>query len=190
MELRDYASAIRNRWWLVLVAVVLGAGGAALVTGATPARYAASVTFFVSAQTSGGVTDAYQGDLFSQKRVSSYVDLLTSDRLAGMVVRGRPLGLTADQVRAEISAQAVPDTVLLRATVTDGSRERALAVSQGLATEFAALVATLETPPGGTVPSVRVETVAGPKVASAPVAPRPTRNLVLGFVLGLLLGVG
>lgn len=190
MELRDYASAIRTRWWLVLAAVLLGLGGAVAVTALTPARYAASVTFFVSAQTSGGVTDAYQGDLFSQKRVSSYVDLLTSDRLADMVVRAHPTGLTVDQVRAEVSAEAVPDTVLLKATVTDGSPARALALSESLATQFAALVSTLETPPGGSTPSVRVDTIAGPKVAAAPVAPRPARNLALGFVLGLLLGIG
>src|SRR5205814_2711863 len=87
-------------------------------------------------------------------------------------------------------AEAVPDTVLLRATVTDGSPARALALTRSLATQFAALVATLETPPGGTAPSVRVETIAGPRVADAPVEPRPVRNLGLGFVLGLLLGIG
>jgi capsular exopolysaccharide synthesis family protein len=98
--------------------------------------------------------------------------------------------MSADEVRAEVSAEAVPDTVLLRATVTDGSADRALALTRSLATQFAALVATLETPPGGTAPSVRVETIAGPRVAAAPVAPRPARNLGLGFVLGLLLGIG
>ena len=82
MDLRDYLRAIRRRWWLVVGSVVLALAAATLVTVLTPPRYEASVQFFVSAQTKGGVTDAYQGDLFSQQRVASYVDLLTSDRLA------------------------------------------------------------------------------------------------------------
>jgi capsular exopolysaccharide synthesis family protein len=191
MDLRDYLRAIRRRWWLVVGAVVVALGAAALVTVLTPPRYEASVTFFVSAQTKGGVTDAYQGDLFSQQRVASYVDLLTSDRLAEMVVQnGQTGGLTAGQVQSRVSAQAIPNTVLLRAGVTDGDRARALSLTEDLAKQFAALVQTLETPADNTVPSVRVEVVAGPKLAGAPVAPTPVRNLALAFVLGLLIGVG
>jgi capsular polysaccharide biosynthesis protein len=191
MDLRDYLRAIRRRWWLVVGSVVLALAAATLVTVLTPPRYEASVQFFVSAQTKGGVTDAYQGDLFSQQRVASYVDLLTSDRLADMIVaNGQTKGLTAGQVQARISARAVPNTVLLSASVTDGDRERALSLAQDVATQFAGLVQLLETPSGGTVPSVRVEVVAGPRLATAPVAPTPTRNLGLALVLGLLVGVG
>lgn len=191
MDLRDYLRAIRRRWWLVVGSVVLALAAATLVTALTPPRYEASVTFFVSAQTKGGVTDAYQGDLFSQQRVTSYVDLLTSDRLADMIVAsGRTPGLTAHQVQSRVSARALPNTVLLDASVTDGDRARALSLAQDLAREFATLVQILETPSGGSVPSVRVEVVAGPRLAATPVAPTPTRNLGLALVLGLLAGVG
>jgi capsular exopolysaccharide synthesis family protein len=190
MDLRDYLNAIRKRWWFVAGSMAIAVGAAMLVTTLTPPRYAASVTFFISAQTKGGVSDAYQGDLFSQKRVTSYVDLLTSDRLAKMVVASTPTGLTFDQVQARITAQAVPDTVLLRASVTDRDRGRALRLTDLLATQFGALVGILETPPGGTVPAVRIEVIAGPRVAAAPVAPTPLRNAALGLILGLVAGIG
>jgi capsular exopolysaccharide synthesis family protein len=191
MDLRDYLRAIRRRWWLVVGSVVLALAAATLITVLTPPRYEASVQFFVSAQTKGGVTDAYQGDLFSQQRVASYVDLLTSDRLADMIVaNGQTTGLTAGQVQGRIGARAVPNTVLLHASVTDGDRARALSLARDLAEQFAELVQTLETPSGSTVPSVRVEVVAGPRLAAAPVAPTPARNLGLALVLGLLVGVG
>jgi capsular exopolysaccharide synthesis family protein len=189
MDLRDYLRAVRRHWWLVVGAVAVALGGATLVTVLTPPRYEASVTFFVSAQTKGGVTDAYQGDLFSQQRVASYVDLLTSDRLAQMVVDRHDTGLTAEEVRSRIAARAVPNTVLLRATVTDGDRGRALTLARDLADRFAALVQVLETPSGSAVPAVRVEVVAGPRLADAPVAPTPVRNTALALVLGLVAGV-
>jgi capsular exopolysaccharide synthesis family protein len=190
MNLRDYLSAVRKRWWLVVCAVAVALGGASTITILTPPQYAASVTFFVNAQTKGGVTDAYQGDLFSQKRVASYVDLLTSDRLATMIVENRPIGLTAGQVQQRISAQAVPDTVLLKVTVTDGDRERALKLTSTLAEQFVILVQQLETPPGSNVPSVRVDVIAGPSAGTKPVAPQPLRNSGLALVLGLIVGIG
>jgi capsular exopolysaccharide synthesis family protein len=191
MDLRDYLRAIRRRWWLVAGSVVLALVAATLITVLTPPRYEASVQFFVSAQTNGGVTDAYQGDLFSQQRVASYVDLLTSDRLADMIVaNGQTTGLTAGQVQARISARAVPNTVLLHASVTDGDRARALSLARDVAVQFAALVQVLETPAGSTVASVRVEVVAGPRLEAAAVAPRPARNGGLALVLGLLVGIG
>jgi capsular exopolysaccharide synthesis family protein len=189
MELRDYLHAVRKRWWLVVGAVVVALAVATLVTVRTPPRYAASVTFFVSTPTTG-VTDAYQGGLFSQQRVRSYADLLTGDRLARAIVDAQPLGLTAEQVQSSISARAVPDTVLVEATVTDGSRTRALRLIQVLAQEFTSLVQALETPAGSNTPTVRVEVVAGPRLSNAPVSPQPVRNLVLATVLGLLAGVG
>jgi capsular exopolysaccharide synthesis family protein len=190
MDLRDYLHAVRKRWWLVLGAVVIALGAAALMTEMTTPRYAASATFFVSAQTKGGVSDAYQGDLFSQQRVKSYVDLLTSDRLAKMVADAEPIGLTAEAVQSRVSAQSIPDTVLLRVTITDTDRARALQLTQTLAAQFAVLVQAIETPPGGSLPTVRVEVIAGPRLAAAPVAPQPMRNGGLAVVLGLLIGVG
>jgi len=189
MELRDYLRAVRKRWWLVAGSIVVALGAAMLVTTLTPPKYSASVTFFVGTQTKG-VSDAYQGSLFSQQRIKSYADLLTSDRLAQAIVDNDPMGRTPDQVQESITANAIPDTVLPEATVTDGDRARALRLSQGLAKQFVALVQTLETPPGSDVPTVWVEVIAGPTLAAKPVSPTPVRNAGLALVLGLVLGVG
>jgi len=81
MNILDYLRILRRRWWLVFGATVLAAGLAVAITMHTPPEYATSVTFFVTMPATG-VSDAYQGDLFSQQRVKSYADLLTSDRLA------------------------------------------------------------------------------------------------------------
>ena len=91
----------------------------------------ASVTFFVTTP-SQGVADAYQGGLFLQQRVKSYVDLLTSDRLAQSVVAENPVGLTADQVQRRVATSTEAGTVLLTATVTDTDQTRALKITETL----------------------------------------------------------
>lgn len=189
MDVRDYLRAVRRQWWMVVTAVVLGVGAGVGVTAMTPPEYAASVTFFVGTQTKG-VSDAYQGSLFSQQRIKSYADLLTSDRLARVVVSREPAARSATRVQAAITATPVPDTVLLQATVTDRNRNRAVMLTRAVADAFVDLVRTLETPPGSSSPTVWVEVVAGPTLAAEPVAPQPVRNTALGLAVGLLLGVG
>lgn len=189
MDLRDYLRAIRKRWWLVVGAMVIAVGVAVAVTLVTPPRYAASVTFFVSTRGTA-VSDAYQGGLFSQQRVKSYVDVMTSNRLAQAILAKQPVDLSAEEVQAEITAQVVPDTVLLQATVTDGNRARALQLAQSLASEFPVLINTLETPPGSKVATVGVKVIAEPRLADAPVSPQPTRNVGLAVALGLIIGAG
>lgn len=190
MELRDFIRVVRKHWWLVLVVMGIAVGAGAVVTIQTPPQYASSVTFFVTTSNRGDVTDAYQGGLFSQERVKSYADLLTSERLARAIADREKLDMSADEITKRISAIALPETVLLKATVTDGSRERADKIAKAMATEFVALIRTLETPPGALAPTVKVEVVGGPRLQLEPVSPRPVRNIGLAALLGLLLGLG
>ena len=189
MDLRDYLRAVRKRWWLVVGSVVFAVAAAVTVTLLTPPRYAASVTFFVSTRGTE-VTQAFQGGQFAQQRVKSYVDVLTSNRLAQSIAATSLTGLTAEDVQSEITAQVVPDTVLVEATVTDTDRVRALQIAQTLAVEFPDLIGTLETPPGSKVPTVGVKIIAEPRLADAPVSPQPIRNVGLAIALGLIVGVG
>jgi capsular exopolysaccharide synthesis family protein len=189
VDLRDCLRAVRRRWWLVLATVLICLTAGWTVTALTIPQYATSMTFFVSTP-SRAVADSYQGGLFSQQRVKSYADLLVGDRLGRAVAADVNAGLTSAQVQARVSARAVPDTVLLQATITDPDPARSEQIAKSLAAHFAALVATLETPAGDTTPSVTVDLVAGPSLNPVPVAPRPVRNLILAGLLGLLVGAG
>ncbi|MEU5940508.1 polysaccharide biosynthesis tyrosine autokinase [Micromonospora sp. NPDC047548] len=187
MDVRTYLRLLRRHWWIVLVTLMVAVGSAALITVRTPPRYVASVTFFVTTP-SQGVTDAYQGSLFLQQRVKSYADLLRSDRLAQSVVAETPVGLTADDVQRRLSTSTETDTVLLRATVTDTDQTRAMKVTETLAAKFVELVQKVETTTEGRPAPIKIEVVNGPRVSAKPVSPQPTRNLIIGALVGLLLG--
>jgi capsular exopolysaccharide synthesis family protein len=189
MDLRSNLRVLRRNWWVVLVTVMISLGVAALMTVRAQPRYVASVTFFVTTP-SQGVSDAYQGSVFMQQRVKSYADLLQSDRLAQSVVARSSLGLTADQVQSRIKAATIPDTVLLRGTITDTDATRALKLTEAISAAFVELVKQVETPAEGRPAPIKVEVVSGPRVSSTPVSPQPVRNLVLGALVGLLAGVG
>lgn len=189
MDLRDSLHAVRKHWWMAVSAVLIAVGLAGVLTIRTTPQYATTMTFFVTTPGTG-VTDSYQGGLFSQQRVKSYTDLLTSDRLAKAVAAKHRIALSPAEIAARVSARVLPDTVLLETTVTDADLDRSTKIAQALAIEFRSLVSTLETPPGSRTPIVKVEVVSGPTASAKPVSPQPARNLGLGFLLGAVLGIG
>jgi capsular exopolysaccharide synthesis family protein len=190
MNLQSQLTAVRQRWWVVLASVMIALGVAGFVTVRAQPRYTSSVTFFFVTTPDQGVTAAYQGSLFVQQRTRSYADLLTSDRLAQSVAADPAVGLTAGEIQSRISTKMQEQTVLVQAVVTDRDPARALRLTEALATQFVKLVQSIETPPGAKDPLVKIEVVSGPRANPDPVSPNPTRNLLLGGLLGLVLGIG
>lgn len=189
MEIQDYLKILKARWIIIAVTVVvvlLGALGVSLLT--TP-LYEASARMFVA--TSGGSTvgDAYQGNLFSQQRVSSYAELATSEALAAQVLDGLPLDLTAAELAAKVTTSSTPETVLFDITVSDASPALARDIANAMAAQLIIQVRELETPEDGGTPSAGVKTFQNAAAASSPVSPNTKRNMMLGAAIGLLLGI-
>jgi capsular exopolysaccharide synthesis family protein len=189
MELLHYARLLRRRWVLLATSVLLSMIVAALVTARTSPQYAASVTLVVTAPEDGGnPVAAYQGFLLSKERARSYAMLIRSRGVTDDVAKALGVGLTGEELRARITAEAVPDTVLLRATVTDGSPALAMRIGNTLAARFADYVARLEQAAPASRPAVRITIADDADLPAAPVSPRPLLNLGLGLVIGLIFG--
>ncbi|MFY2791572.1 polysaccharide biosynthesis tyrosine autokinase [Rhodococcus sp. MALMAid1271] len=189
MEIQDYLKILKARWIIIAVTVVvaiLGALGASLLT--TP-QYESSARMFVSTSGGASVSDTYQGNLFSQQRVASYSELVTSEALAARVLDVLPLNLTPAQLAAKVKASSTPDTVLFDITATDASPARARDIANAMASELTAQVRELETPEDGGTPSAGVKTFQQADVSATPVTPNTKRNLALGAAVGLLLGI-
>ncbi|MGY1681914.1 polysaccharide biosynthesis tyrosine autokinase [Geodermatophilus sp. SYSU D01176] len=190
MDLKDVLQAVRSGWWLLVGAVLLAVAAAGVLTWTATPLYSSSTQLFVSTSSSTDTSTAYQGNLFSQQRVTSYAQLLTGEQLAARVVDELSLDLTPTEVAAKVTATAVPETVILDVTVTDTSPQRAQDIATSLGAQFTQQVTELETPEGATASTVKVTTVEPADHSETPVSPNPTRNLALGAVLGLLLGLG
>ncbi|CAI7974568.1 non-specific protein-tyrosine kinase [Frankia sp. Hr75.2] len=191
MELRDYVRVLRRSWLLVLTCALLGGLLAATATWRATKIYAATVTMVVSSSGSDeGMASAYQGGLLSEQRVKSYANLVASERVAAAVIDQLNLDDSASQLRGRIEAQAVPDTVLLRAVVRDADPHRAQSIADAVGEAFSAAVARIERPAEDQPPSVRVRVWEKAKLPAAPVSPQPVRNIALGVLLGLMISIG
>lgn len=190
MDLHRYARAIRRSWWVIVVlAIVGGVGGYVYSKRQTPV-YAGHLTFYVASPQLNS-QDANSTNQFAQDRATSYASLAGSDALARRIIASTPgLGLTERNLANEITGSAQLNTILFDVTIKDTSPQRALRIGRSVGKQFPRLVNDLDNTgaPAGTA-AVKLTVVSGPRVASAPVLPRTKLNTIIGFALGLLLGL-
>ena len=120
MELRDYLRIARRRWLLIVGTMLVTVAVAALLTTQMTKQYASTARVFIST-TSSDSSDAFQGSQFSQQRVTSYADVVSGLELSQRVIDSLSLNMSASELSGKIQASVVPDTVVLKITVTDPS---------------------------------------------------------------------
>nr|MCH9731780.1 protein tyrosine kinase [Actinomycetes bacterium] len=190
MNLQDFVRLLRSRWITLCVTtlvVVLGAVGVSLLT--TP-LYQASTRLFVSTTNGSSLSDAYQGNRFSQERVISYTELLMGQTLAQRTIDKLGLDMDAATLQGNVKASAKLDTVLISVDVLDESAVRARDIADTLSAEFVNMIRELETPEDGARPDARVVVEQRASIPAHPVVPKTTRNIGIGILLGLALGIG
>lgn len=190
MDLQSYLRILRKRWRIIPAVTLLVVALAALFTVLSPKQYESDVQFFVSTSGSDSTAALAQGGTFTQQRVKSYTELLTTPRVLNPVIKNLKLDTTPKDLAPQITAQAPADTVLIQVAVQDRSPQRAEAIASELGTQFPSAVEDLEKVSASKESPVKVTLVRSAQTATSPVSPKPTRNIALALILGLLLGVG
>ncbi|MFD4142138.1 polysaccharide biosynthesis tyrosine autokinase [Streptomyces sp. NPDC058572] len=191
LDLRDYLRVLSRRWRVIALVTLLGTGAGILASTLATPEYRATTTLFASLQGDADTSQLNQGNSFTQARVQSYAEVVTSPEVTGPVIEYLRLRVTPGQLAERISAEAPLNTVLVRLTVTDTQAVRAARTSNALAGRFAEVIRELESPDTDTSESpVRLTVIQPAAVPSAPSSPQTTLNVALGLVVGLALGLG
>ena len=190
MELKDYIRVIRKRWQIIVAVTLVVLAGAALATALSPKVYEAKTRLFVSTSGSSDSNALLSGSNFTQQRVKSYADVITTPNVLDPVIKSLQLNTTAAALGDQITATVPLDTVLIEVSVTNPNPRVAAEVAGAVGQQFTRTVADLESVTKGQSSPVKVTVVSAPTVPTTPISPKPTRNLALGVVLGLLLGLG
>ena len=190
MELQDYLRIVRKRWVTIVVTTLVVVGLAAAVTALQTKRYTSSTQFFVSV--SGADTAALQqGSTFTQQRVKSYAELLKTPRALNPVVEELGDDTTTADLASQLTVTTPPETVILEVAVTDTDPAHAQEIATAIGETFPQVVSEVERPEGSNRTSpIKVSLVEPASTSKTPTSPVPARNLALGVVLGLLLGLG
>lgn len=191
MNYEQFTRILRTHWVTLFVTVLTMVAGALVFSLLTTPLYQATSRLFVS--TSAGLTldDLYQGHRFSKERVVSYAELIEGRALAKRTVDKLKLDMPASELQARVKAVSKTDTVIIDVQVRDESATRAREIADAMADEFVAMVEELETPaPAGATPDARVTVQQRAEVPDRPVVPNTKRNIAMGLITGIFLGIG
>lgn len=190
MELREYIAVLRKGGMLILLLALVGAGAASVYSLVKKPEFTASTQVFVSTQSSGTVADLAQGSAFTQQRVKTYADLVTTPIVLLPVATSLHLQMTADDVAKLVTADAPLDTTLISISVTSTDPVQAADIANATSESLTNVVRQIESTSEGNSSQVKLTRVKEAEVPSSPVSPNVPLNVALGLLIGLAMGVG
>ena len=190
MDLHDYFEVLRRRWVSVAIVALATLALAAAVTLAMTKQYTATTRLFFAVEGSKTATDLAQGSSFAEKQMTSYAEVATSPLVLDPVIDRLNLETTSAALAQRVVASIPPKTVILEISASDTEPRRAAAIANAVGTEVAEVAADLSPERADGTKAVQATTLAPALVPTSPSSPNALRNLLLGAVLGLLLGLG
>lgn len=192
MELQDYWRIVVKSWVMILAVTLATMGLTAVYTLTRTPVYQSTTELYVSVRTTeGSLGEMTQGSGYARQAIDSYVDVVTTSIVTDRVSEELGGAYTPGEIKKKVTASSPKNTVLLDIAATDEDPEAAAEIANVTGRVFADVVANqLEKPSEGSPTRVVIDTVEPAQVSAAPISPNPTRNLALGFLLGLALGFG
>lgn len=184
MKVQEFA----RRWWPVGLGAALGLAAGLTLVAVMPKSYTTTSTLFLGLPASTDSISAFNGDLFSKQRASTYSQLAKNRDLAVKVIDDLALNITPDELSAKVKAAQVPNTVLLKISVRDISAKRATDIANMYASDFTQYVARLETPLDSNQPSSVVTVIQKAELPRSPTSPNIVLNILIGLAGGSVLG--
>lgn len=189
MELSDYLRILRKYWALILALALAGLAAAALYSLTKTPEYSSSSKVFVSTQSSDSLSELTQGNTYSQQRVKTYVNLVSTPIVLQPVIAALELDVTAGQLAGQVSASSTADTTIIQITATSEDPVLAAELANTTAESLTGVVSKIETSEDGASSPVRLTRVQEANVPNQPGSPNVPLNLTLGTVIGLALGI-
>lgn len=190
MELSDYLRILRKNWIIIAVIALLGIGAAAVYSLTRTPLYESSSEIFVSSQAGSSSAELQQGNIYTQQRVTSYVQLAGSPKVLDPVIAELGLSDTPAELGEKVAVSSPLDTTIIQITATDASPAAAAEIANSIAGHLTGAIDDVETLPGTETSPVKVTPITTAVPADAPVSPNVPLNLALGGLVGLALGVG
>ena len=199
---RIWAVVRRNAWILALF-TVLGVAGAWGVSMLMPTKYTSTASVFVSVDSDGSISDAYQSTQFAEQRMQSYAQLVSGDVLSEQVIKDLNLDMTPRDLTKELEATVVQDTVVMEISATDTDAAQAQRIASDAVKVLSNQAEQLEARTDNndnkgnsksrsssnqqSTTAPRISLINSPEKATQPSSPKMAMNLILGGVLGFLV---
>jgi len=183
-ELRSLTNIARRWWWLLIVAPLLGVIVGLLISSRQETLYAATAQLVINPSAGQGSIDSgtIQG---AQNLANTYQQLITTWPVLDPVIQKLNLPYGRDELRSKITTEAVPNTLILTVTASDGQPEQAATLANTVAQQFHDYM-TIQSKAA----KVDIVLAVPAQTPTASYAPRTALYAALGGMLALLGACG
>lgn len=187
IDLKNILQMIFKRWWIIVTVVLLCTVVAAVVSlFFMDPVYQSNTTLYigkkVDMQKSSEVD--YNDLMLGSQLVKDYRELVNSRLVANQVIKDLKLNdIALDKFSKKLSVELKNDTRVIQISATDTDPIMAKTIANKVADVFMEKVVDIMQ-----VENVKVIDTA--EVSKHPIKPNKKMNVAIGFVLGLMLGLG
>jgi capsular exopolysaccharide synthesis family protein len=189
MNISHALAALRRRWPALVAFVLLGVSLGVAHSAITEPTYKSTTSVILTLERGQSVGELAQGSTYLQGLVESYADVATSRLVLDPVIKELQLRTTPESLSRRVHAEARPDTTIMDISATDRSPEGAARIAAAIGTELTRAVAALAPRSSGRLAVVTVTTITPATTPTSAASPQPARDVALGLIAGLLLGV-
>lgn len=189
MEDVPYGRILREGWSIILICIVLCAGGAWGITRILPQTYTASSVLML--QVDSQDASLFEQNQFSTARIKTYSPLVDSSEVIDGVRGDLGLSLQAysdGALREMLSAEYVNDSVLLKVVAEAPDATLASDLANSAAEHLSVLVEETENAGNSSGDAVILDQVLDAVPPAAPSSPNVTAITGLGLIAGFALG--
>lgn len=191
MNLNQYMRCLKQQWWIVVLAAVLGLIAGAASAMIMPKSYESQAQVFVNVANPQSVTDLQMGEQFAMARAGSYAQVATTNSVLQPVVDDLGLDVTPEELaESAVTVTNQPNTAMITITATGDDPEDTARLAQSTAESLVDVGQSLESgPQRGEQAGVNLTVVQRAATPENPAAPSAVLNTALGFFVGLVLGL-
>lgn len=182
--------AIRQRLWLILLVVVMVTGLAAAFSFLQTPVYVSSVRVVLEQGPASDDSDAIRSISEELKGLqtlaTTMMEMGIPHPVAQDVIRRLDLRMSPETLLGGLNLQQLSETQVIEISYMDPNPERAQRIASTVGDVFTERFSKIS-PSSNPVTATVLEEA---NLPTTPVSPDPVRNILLGMVLGLMVGVG
>jgi len=131
VEIKNYLQIVNRRKWVLILTPLVTAVVVGLGTRMQQPTYAATTTVRVAQASSGSID--YVDYMYAERLMNTYINILKSRPVLEEVAKRLDLAIAPEALVAQVKAETILDTELLKISVEDTDPERAKGIAETLA---------------------------------------------------------
>ena len=140
MNTTDYLPVLRRRWWVVVLAGVVGGLCGWVLSALASPTYTATSQVFVYQSVGNTAADLSNGSTFTRNQIASFAELASAPVVLDPVIKSLGLDTTAAALSATMTVTNPQDTTILTINASNGSAELSAKIANAAAAQFALVI--------------------------------------------------